>query len=364
MFSNFNSAAKITTFQLQHGFTKIKPKQSKQNPSKLILKRNSFSQTGLELLNYSWPAASHPRVMRVSKFSLAGKPYLHNNKYQKWLLFSVLDAHTPPLQQLSQPAEKISIRIEITGKIHMLRLPRLVDLPHPKYQNGWFFQGKLLWTWKVDKHCNLFLFYCNIRYPKSSYQSRTVTQNHLLETQIHNALKFKFLHESGGEEWLCQDPPQLGPTWPITKPIQAASSAALLAHSAAAALQRLQPDQELQVRTRPGDTTPGRGHPCSQSHGTNLVLQPKFTNSPASSSLSVLTLWPSETIALALVTATGIRTTAKIRILWGNPNENNPLAHEKAKFLLLVECSSQRPREPSILLSYKNYSSHNKGWKT
>lgn len=84
--------------------------------------------------------------MRVSKFSLAGKPYLHNNKYQKWLLFSVLDAHTPPLQQLSQPAEKISIRIEITGKIHMLRLPRLVDLPHPKYQNGWFFQGKLLWT--------------------------------------------------------------------------------------------------------------------------------------------------------------------------------------------------------------------------
>lgn len=179
MFSNFNSAAKITTFQLQHGFTKIKPKQSKQNPSKLILKRNSFSQTGLELLNYSWPAASHPRVMRVSKFSLAGKPYLHNNKYQKWLLFSVLDAHTPPLQQLSQPAEKISIRIEITGKIHMLRLPRLVDLPHPKYQNGWFFQGKLLWTWKVDKHCNLFLFYCNIRYPKSSYQSRTVTQNHL-----------------------------------------------------------------------------------------------------------------------------------------------------------------------------------------
>lgn len=54
---NFNSAAKITTLQLQHGFTKIKPKQSKQKPSKLILKRNSFSRTGLELLNYSWPTA-------------------------------------------------------------------------------------------------------------------------------------------------------------------------------------------------------------------------------------------------------------------------------------------------------------------
>lgn len=102
-FSNFNcSGAKITiTFQLQHGSTKIKPKQNKQNPPKLILKRNGFSQTGWELLNDSWPAASHPRVMRFFKFWLAGKPNLHNNKYKKWLLFSVLGVHTPPLQQRS-----------------------------------------------------------------------------------------------------------------------------------------------------------------------------------------------------------------------------------------------------------------------
>lgn len=59
----------------------------------------------------------------------------------------------------------------------MLRLPRLVDLLHPRYQNDFFFQGKQLWTLKVDKHCNLFLFYCNIRYLTSSYQSRTETQN-------------------------------------------------------------------------------------------------------------------------------------------------------------------------------------------
>lgn len=58
-----------------------------------------------------------------------------------------------------------------------------------------------------------------------------------------NILKFKFLHESGGEERLCQDPSQLGPTWPIIKPTQAASSSALLVHSAAAAAQqRLKPD--------------------------------------------------------------------------------------------------------------------------
>lgn len=102
-FSNFNcSAAKTTiSFQLQHGFRKIKPKQNKQNPTKLLLKRNGFSQTGWELLNDSWPAASHPRGIRFSKFWLAGKPNLHNNKYKKWLLFSVLGVHTPPLQQRS-----------------------------------------------------------------------------------------------------------------------------------------------------------------------------------------------------------------------------------------------------------------------
>lgn len=88
-----------------------------------------------------------------------------------------------------------------------------------------------------------------------------------------------------------------------------------------------------------------------------------------SSSLSVLTLAPAsscETIALPLVTATGIRSTAKIRIFWGSANENNPPVHEKANiFLLLVESGSQRPRELiSIFLSYTNYSSHNKVWKT
>lgn len=101
-FSNFNcSAAKIITFWLQHRSTKIKPKQNKQKPSKLILKRNGFGQIGWELLSDSWPEASYPWVMRFSKFWLAGKPNLHNNKYKKWLLFSVLDVHTPPLQQCS-----------------------------------------------------------------------------------------------------------------------------------------------------------------------------------------------------------------------------------------------------------------------
>lgn len=126
------------------------------------------------------------------------------------------------------------------------------------------------------------------------------------------------------------------------------------------------------MRSTPGrepgsvNTTPGRDHPCSQSHGINLVLQPKFTNlHTSSSSLYALTL-AGETIALALITATGIRTTAKIKIFWGNANENNPPVHEKVNiFLVLVESSSQRPREPiSILLSYANYSSHNKVWKT
>lgn len=179
-FSNFNcSAAKITiSFQLQHGFTKIKLKQNKQNSAKLLLKRNGFSQTGWDLLNDSWPEASHPRGMRFSKFWLAGKPTLHNNKYKKWLLFSVLGVHTPSSPTaLSQPAQRISIRIEITEKIHRLRRPRLADLLHPRYQNDLFFQGKQLWTLKADKHCNLFLFYCSISYPKSSYQSRTETQN-------------------------------------------------------------------------------------------------------------------------------------------------------------------------------------------
>lgn len=54
-----------------------------------------------------------------------------------------------------------------------------------------------------------------------------------------------------------------------------------------------------------------------------------------SSSLSVPTLAPGETIALALVTATGIKTTTKIRIFWGNVNEDNPTSW-KSQHLPLI----------------------------
>lgn len=262
----------------------------------------------------------------------------------------------------------------------MLRLPRLVDPLHPRYQNDFFFQGKQLWTLKVDKHCNVsVLLQYQISHKQLPEPNRDAEQLPPLEAQTHEVLKFKFLHNSGGEEWLCQDPSQLGPTWLIIKPIQAASSSALLSTFPMLLLHRegWRHSQELQVRSTPGrgpdpvDTTPGRGHPCSQSHGTNLVLQPKCISLPTSyfCLLPFLSLpWHQlyKTIALALVTATGITTTAKIRILWGNANENNSPVHEKANiFLLLVESSSQRPREPlSSLLSNTNHSSHNKVWKT
>lgn len=253
----------------------------------------------------------------------------------------------------------------------MLRLPRLVDLPHPKYQNGWFFQGKLLGTLKVDTHCNLFLFYCNIRYPKSSYQSRTVTQNHLHSwkhrfTTCSSSNSCTSLMGKNGSVRILLSLDLPGPS---SNPYKQQAhqpcwyTMLLLLHS-----KGWNQIQKLQVRSIPG-RGPGPWTPhlaeairvhspmgpiwfCSQNLQIYLHLLP-FLSLP----------W--ETIALALATATGIRTTAKIRILWGNANENNPLAHEKAnEFLLLAECSSQRPREPSILLSYKNYSSHNKVLKT
>lgn len=74
----------------------------------------------------------------------------------------------------SQAVQRISIRIEITVKIHMLRLTRLVDLLHPRYQIDLFFQGKQLWTVKVDKHFHLFLSYYRIRHPEGSYQSQWI----------------------------------------------------------------------------------------------------------------------------------------------------------------------------------------------
>lgn len=173
----------------------------------------------------------------------------------------------------------------------MLWLPRLVDLLHPRYQNDLFLQGKQLWTLKVDKHCNLFLFYCNIRYLKSSYQSRTETANNL-QCWKHRLTTCSSSNScTSGEEWLCRDSSQFGPTRPIIKPIKAASSSALLVHKLLLHREGWNQIQQLQVRSTPGrepgtvDTTPGRGHPCSQSHGTNLVLQPKFTNVHTSSSI-------------------------------------------------------------------------------
>lgn len=251
----------------------------------------------------------------------------------------------------------------------MLRLPRLVDLPHPEYLNEWFFQGKLLWTLKADKHCNLFLFYCNIRYPKSSYQSHTVRQNHLhcwkhrLTTCSSSNSYMSLVGKNGCVRILLS----LDLPGPSSNPYKQRAHrpcwyTMLLLHS-----KGWNQIQELQVRSAPG-RGPGLCTPHlaetiqTQSHGTILVLQPKFTSLLTSFSLS---LAPGETIALALVTATGIRTTAKVRIFWGNANENNPPVHEKANmFLLLVESSSQRAREPiSILLSNKNYSIRNKSMK-
>lgn len=225
--------------------------------------------------------------MRFSKFWLAGKPTLHNNKYKKWLLFSVLGVHTPSSPTaLSQPAQRISIRIEITEKIHRLRRPRLADLLHPRYQNDLFFQGKQLWTLKVDKHCNLFLFYCSISYPKSSYQSRTETQNNFhcwkrrLPTRSSSNYCTSLVVKNGSVGLLSSDLPG-SPSDPREQQAHQPCGYTVLLHHI----------QGLQVRSTPArgagpvDTTPGRGHPCSQSHGTNSVLQPKFTNLPTSSSV-------------------------------------------------------------------------------
>lgn len=118
--------------------------------------------------------------MRISKFWLAGRSNLHDNNYKKWLPFvssvcTALLSHW--LTQHSQPAPRISIRIEITVKIHMLQLARLVDLLHPGYQIDLFFQGKQLLTLKVDKHFDLFLSCYGIGHPKGTYQSPTVNMN-------------------------------------------------------------------------------------------------------------------------------------------------------------------------------------------
>jgi len=58
----------------------------------------------------------------------------------------------------SQPVQRISIRIEITAKIHMLQLARLVDLLHPRYQTDLVFQGKQLLTLKADKTLHFISF--------------------------------------------------------------------------------------------------------------------------------------------------------------------------------------------------------------
>lgn len=84
---------------------------------------------------------------------------------------------SPWLTPHTQPAPRISIRIEITVKIHMLQLARLVDLLHPGHQTDLFCQGKQLLTWKVDKHLNLFLSCYGIGHPKGTYQSPTVNVN-------------------------------------------------------------------------------------------------------------------------------------------------------------------------------------------
>lgn len=217
---------------------------------------------------------------------------------------------------LSQPAQRISIRKKSLRKIHKLQPPRLADLLHPRYQNDLFFQGKQLWTLKVDKHCNLFLFYCSIRYPKSSYQSRTEMQNnfhcwkHRLTTCSSSNYCTSLVAKNGSVSILLSsdlpgsssDPQEQQahqPCW---------YTMLLLLHRG-----RLKPDPgaagEEHTWQRPSVlTAPIRF--CSQ----NLQI---YLHLLLSSSLSVLTLAPAsscETIALPLVTATGIRSTAKIRI--------------------------------------------------
>lgn len=143
-----------------------------------------------------WPAALYPQVTRISKFWLAGRSNLHDNNYKKWFPFmssvcTALLSHW--LTPHSQPAPRISIRIEITVKIHMLQLARLVDLLHPGHQTDLFCQGKQLLTLKVDKHLNLFLSCYGIGHPKGTYQSPTVNVNkfHCCRCRDHTCKNLK-----------------------------------------------------------------------------------------------------------------------------------------------------------------------------
>lgn len=135
----------------------------------------------------------------------------------------------PPLHQPSRPAQRISIRIEITREIHMSDCPDLLTCFTPDTKITYFSKEKQLWTLKAGETAICLSFTAISDIPRAA--TRDTEQPPLLETQTHNVLKFKFLPRSGGEERLCQEVSAW--TWLIIKPIRASS--ALVEHNAAAA---------------------------------------------------------------------------------------------------------------------------------